>query len=115
MSNERRKTKRVPFKSNADIIFAGKSYIGAVQDASEQGVQYLLTSLPDVSSDFVPESKTELVLKDPSGKKYKLKCEVKWYLRGKGSDNSITMGMRISDPPSKYRELIASLTESKDK
>jgi len=113
MNNERRNSKRIPFKSNADITFAGKSYMGTIQDISEQGVQYLLTSLPDVSKDFVPERKNDLILKDPSGKKYKLQCEVKWYVRGKGKDNSMTIGMKISNPPPKYKELIASLKNGK--
>ncbi len=111
MSKERRKSKRIPFKSNADITFAGKSYLGSIQDISEQGVQYILTSLSEVSSDFIPERKSDLILKTPSGKKYKLKCEVKWYVRGK--DKSMTLGMKISNPPPKYKELIASLTNGK--
>ena len=93
--------------------FAGKSYVGTIQDVSEQGVQYILTSFAEVSSDFVPERKNDLVLKDPSGKKYNLKCEVKWYVRGKGKDKSVTLGMKISNPPPKYKELIASLTDRK--
>jgi hypothetical protein len=113
MSKERRQSKRIPFKSNADITFAGKSYLGSIQDISEQGVQYILTSLSDVSSDFIPERNSDLILKDPSGKKYKLKCEVKWYVRGKGKDKSMKLGMKIPNPPSKYKELIASLTNVK--
>ncbi len=113
MSNERRKSKRILFVSNADMKFAGKSYVGTIQDVSEEGVQYILTSFPEVSSDFVPERKNDLVLKDPAGKQYKLKCEVKWYIKGKGKDKSLTMGMKISNPPPKYKELIASLTNGK--
>ena len=113
MSDERRKLKRIPFVSNADMKFAGKSYVGTIQDVSEQGVQYILTSLLEVSSDFVPERKSDLILQDSSGKKYKLKCEVKWYIKGKGKDKSVTLGMKISNPPPKYKELIASLTNGK--
>ena len=115
MSNERRKKKRVPLKLNANIISAGKSYKGEIQEVSEQGLQYILNSLLEVASDFVPEKTSDLVLKDPSGKKYKLRCEVQWYLRGKGSDKSLTLGMKITDPTSKYKELIASLTTGKKK
>ena len=113
MSDERRKSKRIAFKSNADMKFAGKSYVGTIQDVSEGGVQYILTSFLEVSSDFIPERKNDLVLKDPSGKKYKLQCEVKWYVRGKGKDKSMTLGLKISNPPPKYKELIASLTNGK--
>lgn len=113
MNKERRRSKRVPFISNADITLAGRSYIGSIKDVSEEGVQYLLALLPEVSNDFVPGSMNELVIKDPSGKKYKLNCEVKWYLRGKGTDRSLTLGMEIKNPPPKYRELIASLTMGK--
>ena len=115
MSKERRKAKRVPFRSNADITFAGKSYMGAIQDVSEEGIQYLLTSFPEVSSDFVPEKAMDLVLKDPSGKKFKLSCEVKWYLKGKDGDTSLTMGMKITNPPLRYKELINSLINGEDK
>ena len=48
-----------------------------------------------------------------AGKQYKLNCEIKWYRRGKGSDKSLTLGMKIANPPSKYTELIASLTDEK--
>ena len=113
MSKERRNSRRVRFGTSASIVFSGKSYAGSIQNVSEQGLQYILTSLPEVASDFVPEKTSDLVLKDPSGKKYKLRCEVQWYLRGKGSDKSLTLGMKITDPTSKYKELIASLTDGK--
>ena len=74
-----------------------------------------MTSFSEVSSDFVPEKAMDLVLNDTSGRKYKLSCEVKWYLRGKGSDKSLTIGIKITDPPSKYKKLIASLIGSKNK
>lgn len=114
MNNERRKSKRIPCRAKASIIHSGgKSYSGSIQNISEEGVEYLLTSLPDVSSDFVPDKAIDLVLKDSSGKEYKLNCEVKWYLRGKGSDKSLTLGIKITDPPPKYTELIDSLTDGK--
>lgn len=110
MAKERRKSKRVPFISVASIVSAGRSYEGSIQNLSEEGVEYLLTSIKKVSKDFIPEKAVSLVLKDPSGKKYKLNCEVKWYLRAKGSSTSLTLGMKINNPPPRYRELIASLT-----
>jgi hypothetical protein len=113
MKKERRKFKRVPFSSDASIISAGKSYAGSIQNLSEEGAEYLLTSIREVSKDFIPEKAVSLVLKDPSGKQYKLNCEVKWYLRDKGKNNSLTLGIKITNPPPKYRELIASLTTGK--
>lgn len=116
MGKERRKKKRVPFKSNASIVHSGgKYYAGSTQNVSEEGLEYLLTSLPDVSSDFIPEKEIDMVMYDPSGKQYKLYCEVKWYLRGNDSDSPLTLGMKIMDPPPRYKELISTLTNEKDK
>lgn len=114
MSKNRRRSERIPFSASANIVSEGKSYSGSIQNMSEEGVGYLLTKLPEMTNDFVPQKNIDLVIQDPSGKKYKLNCEVKWYLRGKGRDHSLTLGMQVIDPPPKYKELIASISNRKN-
>ena len=113
MRRERRRSKRIPFTAKADIISSGRSFPGFIQDVSEEGVLYILSSVPEVSAEFVPDKHLGLVLKDPSGKECRMECELKWYTRGKGSDRSMTFGMMVNDPPPNYKELIDSLKEEK--
>ena len=68
MGIERRKIKRVLLDSTASIVDAGNSYIGTIKNISEDGIEYLLTSLPNVSSEFIPGKAISLILNDLSGK-----------------------------------------------
>lgn len=115
MSKERRRSKRMHFAAKADIISSGRSFAGSIKDVSEGGAGYILTSIPEVSAEFVPDKTLGLVLKDPSGREYKMECELKWYRRGKGRDKSMTFGMKVKNPTPKYKELIDSLMDGEDK
>lgn len=106
---ERRKSERLPFSSDANIVLRDQSYTGAIENVSEDGVEYLLTSTIQTTEDLMPEKLIDLNFKTPSGKHISLTCEVKWYLKTPEDGKKLTMGMRIINPPAEYRELIKEL------
>ena len=106
---ERRKSERLPFSSGASIVFRDRSYAGAIENISEDGVEYLVTSTIQTTEDLTPEKLIELNFQTPSGSNISLKCEVKWFLRTPGDGKTLTLGMKIIDPPAEYRELIKDL------
>lgn len=106
---ERRKSERLPFSSNASIVFRGQTYAGSIENVSEGGVEYLLTSSIKTSEDLTPEKLIKLNIQTPSGRNISLSCEVKWFLKMPQNGKKLTMGMKIINPPDEYRELIKEL------
>ncbi len=107
---ERRRAERITYNLDANIISSGNTFTGSIENVSEDGVEYILTSLLDTSKDFTPDKIITLNFRAPTGETINLKCEVKWFARTSPNDNaSLTMGMRIINPPSEYTTLINSL------
>ncbi len=106
---ERRRSERITYNLEANVIFAGNTFVGSIANVSEDGVEYLLTSLPDMTEDFTPDKIIDLNFRAPTGETINLKCEVKWFHRTSPNDKSLTLGMRIINPPSEYTALLNSL------
>ncbi len=82
---------------------------GSVENVSEDGVEYILSSLIDTSKDFVPDKIIDLNFETPSGDIINVQCEVKWFFRAAPDDKDLTLGMKIIDPPYEYKKLIRTL------
>ena len=108
---ERRRSKRLTYNLNAKVRSGGFTYDGSIENVSEGGVEYLLTSLDHTTDDFKPDKIIELNFETPSGKVIALTCEVKWFLKSTRGNKKLTLGMKITNPPIAYKELIASLAE----
>ena len=106
---DKRQSNRVICNLNANIISGGKSCGGFIDNVSEDGIEYLITSAIKSSIDFVPEKMITLSFQTPSGKKVNLDCEVKWYLRTAPDDETMTLGMKILNPPATYHEFIQNI------
>lgn len=110
---ERRYSKRIPSNLKATIVSEGKRYEGSIENISEGGVEYLLTSLIHVSGEFKPDKEMQLSFQMPSGETLNLTCEVKWYLKDSPEEETMVVGMKIIEPPQEYMELVKHL-ESED-
>ncbi len=106
---DKRQSNRVICNLNANIISGSQSCGGFIDNVSEDGVEYLMTSAIKSSIDFVPERIITLSFQAPSGKKLNLDCEVKWYIRTAPDDETMTVGMKILNPTSAYHEFLQDL------
>lgn len=106
---EKRHSERIPCNLNAIIVSEGKDYSGQIENVSEDGVEYLITSKIQYSGNFTPDKTVKLNFQIPSGETLELDCEVKWFLKSPQSDikKTLIVGMKIKNPPRLYRELIS--------
>ena len=106
---ERRASERVPFNFDAKITSAGKTYDGCIENVSEGGIEYLMTSLIETPHNFTPDKIIEISFRIPSGAILNLKCRLKWYLEIDPHDRKLMLGMKIINPDRTYKELIRDL------
>lgn len=108
----KRRFKRYPVCLNARIVSCGKSYEGIIGNISEEGMEYSLSTFIQSAADFVPQKTIEIVFKIPSGETVNLRCEIRWFLRHSTGKNTLVLGMKIMEPPSKYKEWIKKVESS---
>ena len=84
------------------------NYTGFIKNASEEGLAYETYSFASTLKKLSTKKKIDLMLKMPSGEILNLHCAIKW-----SSEHSpwslFKMGMKIIDPPLKYREYVKTL------
>jgi hypothetical protein len=114
-SMERRQYKRIAINLTAEIISQGQTWTGQIENVSEGGLEYLLTSSFKISMDFALKKIIDLHLHLKEGETLKLRCEVRWFLRPSVPNNILTLGLKILDPPPSYREFIDSLLQGSSK
>jgi hypothetical protein len=107
---EKRASERVPYSLDAKIISAGKTYDGSIENVSEGGIEYLMTSLVETPKQFIPDKVIEINFQVPSGEILHLTCQVKWYLEIDPHDRKLMLGMKIIDPHQRYKELLRKLS-----
>ncbi len=104
---EKRLSERIPCNLNATIMSEGSIFDGVIENVSEGGIEYLITSSIISSGNFTPQKTIKLNFQIPSGEKLDLECELEWFLRTpEDKDKSMIMGMRIIDPPEIYKDLV---------
>ncbi len=107
---ERRHSPRVPIRLNAEVKTEGKTYAGVIDNISEEGMEYLITSYIEATGEFQSEQKVEMKFRAPSGETVDVDCEVRWSMENAADERVLIVGMKILDPPSRYRELIEEIT-----
>lgn len=105
----KRRSNRIECNISANIISGDRACGGFIDNISEDGVEYLLTSEIKSSKDFIPERIITLNFQTSSGETLNLDCEVRWYLRTAPEDETLTVGMKILSPPSVYREFLKDI------
>jgi len=108
---EKRSSERVAISADAKIISAGKAYDGSIENVSEAGMEYLMTSVVETQKDFVPDKIIEVNFQVPSGEILKLQCQVKWYMETDPHDRKVMLGMKILNPPGSYKGWIRDLKQ----
>ncbi|MBI5664117.1 MAG: PilZ domain-containing protein [Nitrospirae bacterium] len=106
---EKRRSDRIAENLDAEIISGGKTYKGIVMNFSEAGL-YMVTATATSIVDITPSTLIELKCKLSSGKKIKLRCEVKWFQTKMSSHGvSFSMGMEILNPPKEYVSFVEEM------
>jgi len=109
---DKRFYKRTSVHLKAEIISDGKSFAGSIENVAEGGVGYLINSLIEDSTDYIPKKKVEISFLASSGNTINLECEVVWFSRPPEGTNNLTLGLKINDPTSEYKEWITNLSGS---
>jgi hypothetical protein len=100
---ERRQTKRIPVNLSAKIISEDNVFDGIIENMSEDGLEYFMTSFVKVSGNFIPARSIKLNFQIPSGEMLDLNCELIWFLET--SPEEKLLGMKVLNPPLKYKEM----------
>ena len=111
----RRESPRTHSNIDAKIISEGKTFEGSIENVSEDGMEYLMTSFIQASKDFTPDKRIDLVFKAPSGEMISLDCEVVWFLKAEPREDNLVLGMRIINPPVQYRNMVKDLHRQNSK
>ena len=113
----------------AKIIIGDKTYNGYIENVSQEGAEYLMTCLINVSTeakakkiteihfkvsskdseDFKPEKTAEVHFQTPSGEAINLNCEVIWFSVSQHDNRTEVFGMEIINPPAQYMEFLKSI------
>jgi len=104
--------KRTSVQLKAEIISDGKSFAGSIENVSEGGVGYLINSSINDSTDFIPKKKIEISFLTPSGNNINVECETVWFSRPKEGTSNLSLGLKIVNPTSEYKEWITTLSGS---
>lgn len=106
---ERRNSERIPINLKATISSEGNSFEGIVENMSEDGLEYFMTSIVKVPQDFVPKKLMNISFQDRSGEMFSLICELIWFLETHKEGKNLLLGMKIIDPPFTYKEMVKGL------
>jgi hypothetical protein len=94
---------------NSNIYSGGKTYAGIIEYISNEGMEYMISSSIKVSKDYTPPQKIQLNFLTPLGSALNLTCNVICFLRSESEDNTLTMGMKVLNPPQQYMEFLETL------
>lgn len=123
---------KIPVNLYAKIIIGGKAYNGYIENAAQEGDEYLLTCLINVSTeyepkqiteihykvppkdseDFKPQKTAEVHFKTPSYGAINLNCEIIWFSVSQRDNINEVLGMEIINPPAEYKKFLKSLNTS---
>lgn len=106
---EKRANERLPFRMDAKITSEGKTYDGSIENVSEGGMEYLMTSLVEAPRDVIPDKIVHVNFQSPAGEILQLKCQVKWYMEVDPHDRTLMLGMEIINPDPGYKALIKNM------
>lgn len=106
---ERRRHKRIYVHLKASITVDDEMYDGYIENISESGVRFLMSSPSRFKDDFLSNKKIELNLQMQPGITIVLDCVATWAKRGVTTDKTIGVGLNIINPPIEYGEWVRSL------
>lgn len=106
---DKRAEKRHLVGFKGELLYAGKSYFGSVENISENGLN--MTAYP-LNRAIDLQSGTELVIKFQflSGEVVDLHCAVKWSYKTPPHDLMFSIGSKIIESSTEYKEFLRSLS-----
>ena len=112
--SQKQRFKRYNVNLMSVVSSDAKSYAGFIQNVSEEGLAYESYSFVPMLNKLSEKKIINLMLKMPSGETLNLNCEVKWSSEPPPwsliqNYRIFNMGMKIIDPPLKYREYVNTL------
>jgi hypothetical protein len=112
MRNKRR-SKRIEHRLDAEVVLDNKSYRGSIENFSEIGIFKIAVSDEEVIG-FIPGASVGVRFSLPSKEEIQLDCNIKWLRINTEPLAGIiyNMGMEINNPPQVYLNFVRSLYKS---
>ena len=106
---EKRRHKRVYVHLKARITVDEQTYNGYIENISESGIGYLMSSPGRFKDDYLSNKSIDIDMQMQPGKTIVLSCVATWAKRGLVSDKTIGVGMNIINPPLEYLDWVKTL------
>lgn len=94
---------------NGNIYLGGNTYAGLIEYVSNEGMDCMISSSIKVSKDFTPPQEMQLSFLTPLGNSFRLTCNVICFSRSEPEDKTLTMEMKVLNPPQRYINFIKTL------
>lgn len=107
--SKKRIARRVDITLKVDIFYDGKIYNGAIKNVSETGIGYMLTYSVNDNEELDSLNEAKISFMAPSGEIFHLNCRTVWLSRTLPNGETAIVGMKITNPPSEYREWIKKI------
>jgi hypothetical protein len=102
------RTFRIPVEIDAEITLDETRHAGIIENLSEEGLCIRVTP-PKTSRDLTAGKKFDLKFQLPSGETLNLYCRKIWSFKITPRSLIRRFGMKIIDPPVKYKQFITTL------
>ena len=106
---ERRTAKRIPVRIDAYLLTGNHTYVGFIENVSEDGFEYFIPSSMKGPDDIHKGKTVEIYFQMFSGEVLHLLCEVKWLSIRPPVDKPFTVGMKTTDLSSQFQGFIRTL------
>ena len=100
---------KIRINLNGNIYARGKTYAGKIEYISDESMEHIISSSIKVSKDFTPPQIIQLNILTPLGSTLNLTCNVICFLRSEPEDKTLTMEMKVLNPPPQYLEFIETV------
>ena len=115
---QKRISMRFPVNLNSVITSGFRSYLGFIENVSEEGLAYIRVERDTFTltlKEFTPEKIINIIIVVPDSETLNLNCRIKWssllsspwYLLH--DYPTLGIGMKIIEPPEKYMEYLETL------
>jgi hypothetical protein len=114
----KKRSERFSVNLNSVITSGFRNYLGFIENVSEEGLAYIRVERDTFNltlKEFTPEKIINIILVVADGETLNLNCQIKWSSLLSSpwplpqDYPTLGLGMKIIDPPKKYREYLETL------